>query len=223
VGGQAVNYWADRFLSVESGLRELQPFTSVDIDFRGNREDVQRIAEQLEAMPVYPAKVAITALAGAVPFSIGGAKSNIDIVRHVPGLSATAMEALAIQAEWTGRQIRVLEPISLLAGKLELALTLPQAGRQDVRHVRILIYCVRGFLREFLAGVHSGDLPAKGWLGAVNRILKLPRSTRGRQATRRLGLDWQKTLPLPEIAGSAQPKIVAFREKQFARWNPAAS
>jgi hypothetical protein len=220
IGGQAVNYWAERYLTTEPALRPLRPFTSVDIDFRGNREDVQRIATQLDLSPVYPPNVAMTALAGAVPFRIGGVRSNIEIVRRVPGVSAIAIEALAVEAEWSGRQIRVLDPISLLAGKLELALTVSQTHRRDVDHVKILIPCVRGFLWEFLSGVNAGELPVKGWLGAVNRILKLSKSTRGRKAVKRFDLDWHEALPLPEIAKSVQPKIKVFAAKQLSRWNP---
>jgi hypothetical protein len=220
IGGQAVNYWAERYLPTEPALQKLLPFTSEDIDFKGNREDVQRIADQLAQLPVYPPKVALTALAGAVPFRIGGVKSNIEIVRRVPGVSATAIDSLAIEAECSGRQIRVLDPISLLAGKLELTLTIAQTNRRDAEHVRILIHSVRGFLRELLAGVHSGDLPVKGWLGAVNRILKLAKSAHGRKVAKRLDLDWQEALPRPEIAKSTQVKIVAFREQQLSRWNP---
>lgn len=220
IGGQAVNYWAERYLSTEPALRKLLPFTSLDIDFRGNREDVQRIATQLNATPIYPPKVAITALAGAVPVSIGGARSNIEIVRRVPGVSPTAIEALAIEAEWSGRQIRVLDPISLLTGKLELALTVSQTQRRDAEHVRILIPCVRGFLRELLSGVHTRHLPVKGWLGAVNRILKLAKSTHGRKASKRFALDWREALPISEITKSVQPKIMDFAAKQLSRWNP---
>lgn len=221
IGGQAVNYWAERYLATEPGLQKLLPFTSVDIDFRGNRADVQRIATQLKATPVYPPKVAITALAGAVPFLIGGVRSNIEIVRRVPGVSAAAIETLAIEAEWSGRQLRVLDPISLLAGKLELALTVSQTKRQDAEHVRILFPCIRGFLRELLAGVHSGELPVKGWLGAVNRILKLAKSAHGRTGALRFALDWREALPFLEIAKSSHPKIVAFATKQLSRWSHA--
>jgi len=220
IGGQAVNYWAERYLPTEPALQKLLPFTSEDIDFKGNREDVQRIADQLAQLPVYPPKVALTALAGAVPFRIAGMEANIEIVRRVPGVSSASIETLAIEAEWSGRQIRVLDPISLLAGKLELALTIAQTNRRDAEHVRILIHSVRGFLRELLAGVHSGDLPVKGWLGAVNRVLKLAKSAHGRKVAKRLALDWQEALPLPEIAKSTQVKIVAFRERQLSRWNP---
>ena len=35
IGGQAVNYWAERYLVTEPQLEPLQPFTSEDIDFKG--------------------------------------------------------------------------------------------------------------------------------------------------------------------------------------------
>ena len=56
IGGQAVNYWAERYLAVEPALRKRLPFTSEDIDFQGSRDDVRYIAEQLKLAPVYPQK-----------------------------------------------------------------------------------------------------------------------------------------------------------------------
>lgn len=218
VGGQAVNYWAERYLSVEPELQNLFPFTSEDIDFKGNRDDVQRIAEQLELVPVYPHKVEMTALAGAIPFRIGDLKSNIEIVRVVPGVSQSTIDSLAIQAEWSGKQIRVLDPISLLSCKLELASTVSQEKRRDVEHLKILVHCVRGFLREFLEQMDCGDLPAKGWLGAAKKILKMAKSTHGRKAARQFGISWSEILPFEEISKSKHEKIVQFREKQLSRW-----
>ena len=74
IGGQAVNYWAERYLAAEPELQKLLPFTSEDIDFKGSSDDVQRIARQLELAPGYPSKVEMTALAGIIPFQIGGFK-----------------------------------------------------------------------------------------------------------------------------------------------------
>ena len=73
----------------------------------------------------------MTALAGTIPFQIGGLKSNIEIVRRIPGASGS-VEALAVQAEWDGKTIRVLHPISLLACKLEMAASVAQEKRHDV-------------------------------------------------------------------------------------------
>ena len=98
IGGQAVNYWAEHYLHADPQLEKLQPFTSEDIDFKGNRADVQRIARQLELNPSYPPKVAMTALSGFILFQIGDLKSSIEIVRRIPGISD--LHTPAIQAEW---------------------------------------------------------------------------------------------------------------------------
>jgi hypothetical protein len=67
IGGQAVNYWAERYLDIEPQLKPLQPFTSEDIDFKGGSDDVRRIATQLDLHPGFPAMVQMTALAGSIP------------------------------------------------------------------------------------------------------------------------------------------------------------
>ena len=167
IGGQAVNYWAERYLAQEPELRKpYAPFTSGDIDFRGNRDDVRHIAGQLELTAVFPDKVAMTALAGAIPFQIGKHPSNIEVVRLLPGVSLSTVDALAIGAELRGQQIfGVLDPISLVSCKVNLALTVSQENRQDVGHLKILIFCVRGFLSRCLAGGGTRPRVGQGLVG----------------------------------------------------------
>ena len=217
IGGQAVNYWAGRYLATESDLQKHLPFTSKDIDFRGNREDVRYIAEQLKLVPAFPHKIAMTALAGAIPVRVDDEETSIEIVRSIPGVTAASVETLAVEMEWNGKTIRVLDPISLLICKVELALTVSQQKRQDVEHLKLLFFCVRGFLREWLQGVDAGQIPAKGWLGAVNRLLKMSKSTHGRKAAVKFNLVWLEVLPLAEIAQTRNEKIILFRENQLAR------
>lgn len=206
IGGQAVNYWAERYLAAEPELTKLLPFTSEDIDFKGGRDDVHRIARQLALPPTYPPKVAMTALSGSIPFQIGGLKSAIEVVRRIPGV-AGSVDTLAVQAEWNGQTIRVLDPISLLASKLELVATVPQEKRQDVAHLKILLPCVR-------AGI-----PARHWLGAVNRVLKLTTTHRAKKINAKHGINWPDILPLTAIARSENDKIRRFREQQLSRGN----
>jgi len=214
IGGQAVNYWAERYLSVEPQLESLQPFTSEDIDFKGGTEDVQRIAGQLQLVAGYPPKVQMTALAGTIPFQIGDLKSNIEVVRRLPGVSSS-VEALAVQAEWDGKSIRVLDPISLLACKLALVATVSQENRRDVLHLRILLPCVRAFLNEFLHQVERREIPAKHWLGAANQVMKLTTDHRARKIARQHQINWQEILPLTAITKSQHEKIRRFQEQQL--------
>ena len=192
----------------------MQPFTSEDIDFKGGSADVQRIARQLDLVPGYTPKVQMTALAGVIPFNIGGLKSNIEVVRRIPGVSGS-VDALAVQAEWNGKTIRVLDPISLLACKLELIASVSQEKRRDVTHLKILLPCVRAFLNEFLQQVERGEIPAKHWLGAVNQVLKLTTDQRARKIAGKHQINWPEILPLTAIAKSQNEKIQRFQEQQL--------
>src|SRR5688572_2752541 len=218
IGGQAVNYWAERYLGAEPELQSFLPFTSEDIDFKGAKADVLLIAEQLGRKPVLPAKVEMTAFAGAVSISIRNRVSTIEVVRNLPGVSNTDLDSLAIEAEFEGEKIRVIDPITLTANKLKLASTVCQEQRQDITHLKIMLYCVRGFLRELLVSVEAGEIPAAGWLGAANRIRKLAASTAGRNAGGAHGINWSEFLPVVDIARARNPKLQRFRELQLPRW-----
>ena len=213
VGGQAVNYWAEHYLSQEPELKSLRPFTSADIDFKGNHDDVLRIARQLKSQANFPPRVAITALAGFVPFQIGDLQSAVEVVRRIPGVSGSA-NTPAIQVEWEGKTLRVLDPISLLACKLELAATVSQAKRRDVPHLKMLVRCVRAFLNEVLQQVELGALPPKKWLKVANQVLKLTTASRARKIGEKHLINWTEILPLAAIAQSQDERIRRFHEQQ---------
>jgi hypothetical protein len=214
IGGQAVNYWAERYLDREPQLQKFRPFTSAEIDFQGTADDVRHIAEQLALTAGYPPKVAMTALAGVIPVQIGGETSNIEVVRHVPGVGA-ALDDFVIEAKWGDKNIRVLNPISLLASKLELAATVSQDGRNDVLHLKILVPCVRAFLETILEQVEQQAIPARDWLGLANRALKLTTDHRARRIGEKHQINWPDILPLKAINQSRDEKIRTFRLQQL--------
>ncbi len=78
--------------------------------------------------------------------------------------------------------------------------------------------CTRAFLRETLRGVTAGELPVRGWLGAVERVLKLAESRRGRQAMRKLDLDLGTALPQVEINACAEPRVARLRPGRLTEW-----
>lgn len=110
--------------------------------------------------------------------------------------------------------IRVLDPVSLLACKLELAATVPQEKRRDVVHLKILLPCVRAFLGEVLGQVELQNLPAREWLKAANQVLKLTTSMRARKIARKHQINWKEILPLTAIAKSRDEKILRFQKQQ---------
>jgi hypothetical protein len=156
----------------------------------------------------------MTALAGTIPFQIGTLKSNIEIVRRIPGVSGS-VDARAIQAAWNGKIIRVIDPISLLACKMELVARVSQEKRRDGIHLKVLLPCVRAFLREFLQQVEDGQVPARHWLSAVNQVLKLTTSQRARKIAKKHQINWGEILPLSAIGRSQNEKIRRFQQQQL--------
>ncbi len=218
IGGQAVNYWAETYLPKESGLEKFIPFVSKDIDFLGNRADVLKAARQLGGAARFPHKKLMTAFAGGVALTILGFETNVEFLRSVPGVSVAEIHRWAVSSERAGVGVRVLDPISLLSCKLLLAFRIDQGQRRDADHARILLLCTRAFLRETLRAAEAGELSARGWLGAVERVLKLAESTTGQKAARQLDVDWRQVLPETEIAVSLHRLIIRFREQRLPQW-----
>jgi hypothetical protein len=217
IGGQAVNVWARQYLTAEPDLAEFMPFTSTDIDFKGSKADAIDIAKQLGRLAKFPPKVQMTALAGTIPVRIGERPSNIEVVRNVPGVNDDVVEKTAMTFEFEGKTIRVINPIALVSAKLNLATTVSQENRQDIRHLKIMILCARGFLREVLRTIEEQVIAPGGWLGAVNTLHKLETSRAGKRVAKDHGVNWSY-LPTPEISAARNPKIVSFREIQLPRW-----
>lgn len=214
IGGQAVNYWAERYREQEPQLNAFGPFTSADIDFQGTVDDVRLIAKQLALTPGYPPKVAMTALAGVIPLRIGDEPSNIEVVRRVPGISGE-LDAFVIETRWQDKTIRVLNPISLLASKLELVATVAQEGRNDVRHLKILVPCVRAFLAMILQQADHQEIPARAWLSLANQALKLTAGHRTAKIGEKYQINWREILPMAAINQSQDEQIKRFREQQL--------
>ena len=103
IGGQAVNYWAETYLLQEPGLAQWLPFSSKDIDFQGNRDDVIRIARSLGVRAQLPHSREMTALAGIIPLTIGDIRTNIEVLRLFPGMPKAKVQRWALTANRGGK------------------------------------------------------------------------------------------------------------------------
>lgn len=155
----------------------------------------------------------MTVLAGSIPFRNGTIESNIEVVRRVPGAPKN-IEKAAIEIEMAGKRLRVLDPVSLLVSKLELVAKVPQEGRHDTRHLRILVPCVRQFLGELLGEVDCGEIPSRHWLNVVGYLLKLTTTRRAIRIGMNLGLLWGDALPWDAMERSQEARIKRFLASQ---------
>lgn len=218
IGGQAVNFWAERYLEDEPALRKFAPFTSRDIDYFGGKADVEYMAGQLKRKPVYPYWRAMTALAGTIPLQLEAHDTVIEVVRLVPGVDAERVEKSALPSSFLGHELRVIFPVHLLICKAHLARTIDQINRQDVFHLKVMLLCVRSFLAESLQQVEAGAITVRDWLNIVKDLLAFTESDLGRNVARQHDIDWSVILPAGKNLSTTSASIRTFYEKRVQLW-----
>ena len=222
LAGQAVNVWADRYLAVEPGLREFLPFTSKDLDLLGDRWDLDALA-RATGWPKRPAqqKIFIPSAGFLEMPRQGRAPVKVEVLKRLYGVTTEEIRSAALVIEHEGVQLRVVHPISLLEAKLHNAIHLPQQARHDVKHLKMMVLCVRGFLREKLVDVQAGRLSERDCVGLCEKVLRLADSRTAAQAAKRHGINWTDALPLKELNESTHTRLRNFAHKRLKRWMEA--
>lgn len=219
VGGQAVNVWAERYLAAEPRLADYLPFTSKDLDLLGDAHDLDRLAVLTGWRKRAALRRVFIPSAGALEMPRDGQPPvKIEILKRIYGIATEDVLRTAVLVERSGLRLRVIDPITLLQAKTENAVKLPQANRQDVKHMRMMMLCVRAFLGEQLAEIEAGRLAPRDYVDALERVLQVASSHTAATAARKLGIDWMETLPLKELQESPHAKLRNFVEKRLPRW-----
>jgi hypothetical protein len=86
---------------------------------------------------------------GVVEAPLGRGSRKIEVLRDVKGLGPQELEDV-VQILIGNTIVNVLAPTKVLKAKICNAVTLDQFGRDDVKHVRIMILCVREFILDLL-------------------------------------------------------------------------
>jgi hypothetical protein len=221
VGGQAVNFWAEVFEAEEPELQKYRPFTSADLDLHRPDLSARRLlrarAGNVEAERD-PFGKAFTIVSHT--FLIRGKEGRVlavDDLKTVPGLQPNEVKKGTLVVEFSGVRLRVLNPIACLKAKLHNLAAIDQRGRQDEKHVRILIPCTRAFLRRLVVEAHtSGNFrPA---LNALQQLLLWTSNRDTIKAAHARGFALLQTLPLADLTSSDHPKLVNFVAKRLPGW-----
>lgn len=223
VGGQAVSIWADRYLASEPELRQYLPFTSKDLDLLGDYLDLDHLAKATGFRKESAPRKLLIPSAGYLEIPRAGARPiKVEVLKRIHGVTTAEAKATALVVEQEGVRYRVLHPVILLKAKLEATIDLPQAKpgleRQDLRHLRIMLVCVRGFLRELIAAVEAGKLPGRDCVNLLEETMAFATSTSGIKARKKHGIDWRTALPIASLGEVTNAKLRNFRDKRLPRW-----
>jgi hypothetical protein len=215
IGGQAVNLWAEHYQTNSPPWKELQPYTSFDLDVLGSRSDVLKCSEALDAEPFFPQPSENTANSGKIVTRMAGADFEIDFLHSPNGLSPAEVRELAPSITFENIPLKVLHPLHCIESKTVNLATIPQNSgeRQDLKHLRLSIAILREYLKELTVTGKSDQILLR-W---ARRVRMNSNHELGLQATIRYGISFQETIP-SDVWHDRSGPLGDFMTKEWQEW-----
>lgn len=211
VGGQAINIWASVYESKIPELQQFLPFSSEDLDFVGSKIDAIRVQEILGGDLTLNKDFTPSPNTGVLITQTQEQNLRIDFLASVFGLGDSEVTASAVRFKGkdklAGINLKVLNPILCLEGKLKAYTGLPQAGRQDKKHLQISLLVVEQYIKD----ICQQNQPRDG-LKLIEKIFKIAKSDAGLQVWIRNRLDILDSIPKKTINNLLAPSWSKFRE-----------
>lgn len=165
VGAQGVDIWAEitskSSSTASEELSHFLPFTSKDCDVVGDRQLLQKLGNKTRlSVQEYSFGQPTCCVGFLYDPDDPDKEPMIEVLDRVRGLSQNDLSK-PVELLLDGRKVRTFNPLQLLKAKLANAAELDQATRQDVRHVKMLIPCVREYLSMLHAGLCDGNVESK--------------------------------------------------------------
>lgn len=174
VGGQALNAWAEHYLSADPELSDLGPFTTPDIDVIGRERVADACARRLNASIDHPPPDQLNTPEIAVVRVNPGTDDEleIDFLGSIVGGSTANVEETAIPLAISPTlTVRVMHPVLLLETRLaNSAGVLRRTDRYSLHRLRAAaLVC-----RAHIASVASDN--ARAALNMIERVAKIAAS-----------------------------------------------
>jgi hypothetical protein len=215
VGGQAVNLWALTFLGDIPQLRQFEPFTSHDCDLFGSLDLFTRLSKIQGWTAVRSPRGSASPVVGYLRGSAGdGSDLLVEILFTIRGLTEREVQQNQVSLEVDGRTYRTLSPPLLLKAKLANLAGMESAGRQDLRHVQILILCIAGYIARAHKELESGRMSDKAFLKLLKAIQQVLCSETASRAASRHDLDFSSCFP-KRLLTSPFERVRNFAHHQF--------
>ncbi len=177
-------------------LRKYLPFTSKDCDIWIDSDGFKKISGVLDGH----LKKSTSPLDGQL--GIITSKDNdlvLDLLQDVFGLNNNELKK-CIDRCLDLNGIKVIDPIYLFKGKCHNLSNLPQAGRNDTKHLLMLSLIIPEYIKAYLAALHTEQqTDPKELKNELKLILSLQKDKHVRQAMETLELTFETLIPLDEL------------------------
>ena len=214
VGGHAVNIWALYFLSKGvNGLAEYLPFTSKDLDLIGTLDFLRRLERRFKGeLTRSPPRSPVLGRLD-IPRA-DGRVLRIEVLHTVQGLGPGELSRTT-DLRVGGMQARVLHPHLILKAKISNSVGIDQAGRSDVKHVRMMVLCVRRVVEELIEDVAAGRIPERTAVNLLGEIREIVDSPEAEKATAKWRIDFTEVWPMDALRSCGAEKIARFVKHRF--------
>jgi hypothetical protein len=214
VGGHAVNLWSTYFFSKgNKQLANFLPFMSKDLDLVGTMALLDRLHRRFKGVVLRSEPRSPVFGRLEIPGKEGGVL-KIEVLHSVLGLDAKDL-ARTIDLQAGAVLGRVPLPQLVLKAKIANAALIQQEGRQDVKHVHMMIICVTAFIRELLENHRAGALSDRAVVNLLDEIREIVTSPNAEKATQLWGLDFTDVWPLADLRSVGEGKIIRWFEHRF--------
>jgi len=215
VGGQAVNLWA---LYYRNKTYDLAPFVSRDIDVLGNKATLLEIAGLLEAEPhFFPMRPPTNEVGYIVLNNQAGRPIPIEVLSHVHGVKNEELQtpSYSMTIGDSTTTVQVPGPVVLLKAKIANTADISQTGRQDKRHVQILMRLLPAYLTDVYSSVKKFTIKDRDFLNLLEKLIKIMTSDKGKKVLSKLNID--PITVFNELTPEAGTKIHSFITKRLPK------
>ncbi len=215
VGGHAAGLWSRYFLSRGvAKLAEYLPFRSKDLDLVGTMELLENLHKRfkgrlLRSEPRSPVFGRLD-----IPQS-GGGVLRVEVLHTVLGLDAKDLKH-TVDIEVAGIVARVPLPHLVLKAKLANSALITQDGRQDVKHARMMLVCVRAFIQELLENHRAGLIGERPVVNLLEEIREVMISRTGEKAATLWDFDFPEVWPMEELKTTGCEKVARWFEHRLS-------
>jgi len=115
-----------------------------------------------------------------------------------------------------GHAVNLWSGYYLDAGVGELA-AFPQDGRSDLKHVRMMILCVRAFISELVGFLPSGRISERVVVNLLEETLGIINGSPAEKAAKMWHFDFSNVWPWEKLRETGDGKVARWLEHRFPR------
>ena len=108
-------------------------------------------------------------------------------------------------------------PHLIIKAKIENSESITQEGRNDVKHVRMMILCVRAFIREFAGYVGEGRASDRALINVLEETLAISTSGQAIRASELWGFDFSALWPVDSLKSLGDGQLSRWLQHRFSK------